>query len=122
MVQQTGYRRVGLLNDVYRRFEKLEERWKSKFKNHFKNYGIPNTVMPREHFNTEGRFGTGGSQSRNVQLFAFKAFQHRLYGVTVPFQGFETFVGLELITDKKTNKADQELLKRVAKKFGTYCD
>lgn len=122
MVQQTGHRRVGLLRDVHRQFEQLEDRWKRKFENHFKNYGIPNTRMPQEHFNSEGRFGTGGPQSKNIQLFAFKAFQHQIYGVTIPYEGFETFVGLKLITDKKTNKADQRLLKRVAEGFAPYCD
>jgi hypothetical protein len=122
MVQQTGSRRVGLLTEVHAQFEALEVRWKRKLERHFKHYGIPGTTMPKEHFNSEGRHPTGGPRSKEVHIYAFKAFQCRIYGVVVPIRGFPTFAGLELVNDKKKNRADQDLLRRVARRFGQYED
>jgi hypothetical protein len=121
MVQQTGYRWVGLMSDVNREFQRLDKRWRSKLERHFRNYGIQGTTMPQEQFKSEGRFPTGGPESQMLQVYAFKAFQHRIYGATISLEGRETFVGMELVT-KKQDKADQELLRRVAQRFRPYLD
>jgi hypothetical protein len=42
-------------------------------------------------------------------------YQCRIYGVTVQLKGVATFVGMEIVTDKKTDRADQSLLRRVAR-------
>jgi hypothetical protein len=120
MVQTSGHRHVGLLLNVHAEFQALEKRWKKKLEQHFQNYGIRDARLPKEHFNSEGRFPTGGQRSRDIQLVAFKAFQHRLYGTTVGIRGTETFIGLRLVTDKKTDRADQALLKRIAESFRDY--
>jgi len=122
MVQDTGCRHVGMLPHVHRDFERLDERWRKKLERHFRNYGIEGTSMPPEQFKSEGRHPTGGVRTRDIQLWAFKAFQTRLYGTVVGIRGVQTFAGLELITDKKQQTADQELLKRVAKDFAQYQD
>ena len=122
MIQDTGQRRVGMLPKAHEEFMACDERWRKKLERHFRNYGVPGTSMPHEHFNSEGRYPTGGPQSRNVQVCAFKAFQHRVYGVVMAVRSFETFVGLKVVEDKKRNRADQELLARVAKSFAPYVD
>lgn len=118
--QREGARHVAMLGEVNAEFKNLEVRWRKKLNKHFSNYGIPGTSMPKEHFNSEGRFPTGGKRSMDLQIYAFKAFQHRLYGPVVGINGIETFVGLKLIEDKKRNRADQDLLKRIAKSFAEY--
>ena len=120
IVQATGVRRVGLLRSVERQFRGLDQRWKKRLERHFRNYCTPNTTLPPEQFKSEGRFPTGGLRSKEVQVFAFKAFQHRLYGVVESVNGIPTFVGMELVEDKKTNRADQDLLRRVARNFAPY--
>ena len=122
MVQGTGSRRVGMLKNVHAEFERLETRWKGRLEQNFKNYGIPGTTMPKEQFNSEGRHPTGGPRSKDLQLYAFKAFQHRLYGPSISIDGVETFVGLWLVTDKKRNKANPKLLQSVARSFQPYLD
>jgi hypothetical protein len=117
MVQEDGVRWVGMLPDVHKDFLALtgtEERWRKKLQQHFRNFGLPGTTLPAEHFASEGRHPTGGPKSKDLQLSAFKAYQHRLYGTMFDLEGHQTFVGLQLITDKKKNKADQQLLKRIA--------
>lgn len=119
MVQASGAKHVGLLRRVNKEFENLEDQWLGRLKRHFRNFGLPG-AMPPEHFKVEGRFPTGGARSINLQICAFKAFQIRIYGPVIPIDGVATFAGLEMITDKKTDRADQELLRRVARKFEPY--
>ena len=121
MVQNTGCRRVGLLPAVEKAFRSrsVEERYRKRLERHFRNYGIPGTTMPQEHFKSEGRFPTGGKPSRNVHVFVFKAYQCRIYGVTVPLTGIETFVGMEIV-NKKEDDADQALLLRIARNSRPY--
>jgi len=119
MVQDQGCRRVGLIRDVFEEYQRLDSKWTGRLKRHFENFGRPGTTMPREHFNSEGRYPTGGKQSREVMIYAFKAFQCRIYGPMVPIKGFPTFVGFEFDM-KKTDRADQALLRRVARRFGQF--
>ncbi len=87
---------------------------------HFTNYGIPGITLPPEQFKSEGRYPTGGPQSKDVQVFVFKAFQCRIYGVTTTFQGVETFVGLEILTNKKTDRVSDAFLRGIARKSALY--
>jgi hypothetical protein len=122
MVQNAGCRRVGLLPAVEKVFRSrsVEERYRKRLERYFGNYGIPGTTMPQEHFKSEGRFPTGGKPSRDVHVFVFKAYQCRIYGVALPIKGVETFVGMEIVTDKKQDDADQGLLRRVARNSRPY--
>jgi hypothetical protein len=113
-VQKTGCRWVGLLPTVCRQFDDLETRWRARFTACFEKYGVRGAILSPESFRLEGRFPTGGPRSRIVPVYAFKAFQNRIYGVAVQIEGVGTFVGMELVTDKKSDKADQALLARVA--------
>lgn len=110
---------VSMLQRVHEEYEKILPEWKAKFDVAFKMFEI-GAALPRERFNSEGRHPTGGKGSVDVLIVAFKAHQHRLYGVVIENDGKKTFVGMELVTDKKKNKADQSLLKRIAKKYGDF--
>ena len=122
MVQKTGCRRVGLLPAVHKVFRELETRDKSRLERHFNNYGVPGTTLPPEHFKSQGRFPTGGRQSKNVQIFVFKSFQVRIYGVTIRVDGVEIFVGLDILTDKKKDRVEAAFLGRIAQKARSYLD
>ncbi|MEP0324565.1 hypothetical protein [Bauldia litoralis] len=55
--------------------------------------------------------GTGG----RVQLFEFKAYQWRVYGVMRHVDNIACFVGLGVDANKKKDKADPALMSRCAK-------
>lgn len=119
-VQNTGCRWVALLPDVAETFDGLETRWSARLQGYFNQYGIAGRILSDESFKVEGRFPTGGPRSRQVAVAVFKAYQCRIYGVEVPIRGTKTFVGMEIRTDKKRNKADQAQLRRVARNSSPF--
>ena len=114
MVQEKGYRWVGLLPNVSAAFEGLDPRWRGRFAAAFEKYGIRGAILSPEAFMLEGRYPTSGPRSREVAVYAFKAYQTRIYGVSVTLNGTGTFVGMALVTGKKKDKPDKKLLARVA--------
>lgn len=74
----------------------------------------PNDMKNTEQFKHEGKFPALGNPPRRVSVLVAKADQLRLYGGY--FAGREkTTIRFELLVKKKTNKANQNLLKRVAR-------
>lgn len=69
-----------------------------------------------QQFKSEGRFPTGGRKSKNVMVYVAKAFQLRVYGCWS--DGPPRQLKCPEATIKKTNRADQKLLKRVAQSLG----
>ncbi|MCY1642110.1 hypothetical protein [Methylorubrum sp. SL192] len=69
-----------------------------------------------EQFKREGSFpdGAGGA----VSIWVFKVWQWRLYGAFVTIEGAQCFVGVRVDPSKKRDRADQDLLKAVAKEIG----
>lgn len=65
---------------------------------------------------SEGRFHTGGADGKEVQIFAFKSRQVRVYGGQIP--STRRFVCSEIEPAKKQAAADQEKLKRAATNLG----
>ena len=121
MVQQTGHRHVGILPSAYADFMAAETRWRRLLERRFEHFGIRNTTLPKEHFRSEGFHSVGVAGVADVQVFAFKAKQHRLYGIITNHDGSELFVGV-CLQIKKTEKANQEVLRRTAKVYGSYLD
>ena len=70
--------------------------------------------LTEKQFKTEGRFTSGGG--RNILVYAAKSYQLRLYGWFQERSPRKFIVPEGVI--KKDNKADQNQLKRVAKKAG----
>lgn len=84
----------------------------------FSNYVDYFRRMGQDQFKKEGNFpdGHGGS----IAVWAFKAFQWRLYGGMGDVAGRRCFVGVAVDSDKKRDRADQELLKTAAKRLGEF--
>lgn len=75
-------------------------------------------VEPRldtEKFKPEGKFSDGSGKA--IQVFVFKVWQWRLYGVVIGLEGKKSFVGVSVDPNKKQDKANQEILKSVAKRI-----
>lgn len=53
-----------------------------------------------------------------MQVFAFKAWQWRLYGGLTTINKVRYFVGVVVDPSKKKDKADQAILKKAAKLLG----
>lgn len=68
----------------------------------------------------EGRFPIGGKRGTKLAVWVVKSYQLRVYG---GYWNKHPLVFLcPEVAIKKTNKADQELLRRVAKKVGEHHD
>ena len=65
----------------------------------------------------EGRHSSGSPNVADVQVLAFKADQYRCYGGYLHYGPVTCFVLVEADDAKQQNKADQAILKRVAKKL-----
>ena len=71
--------------------------------------GVDNPKM----FKPVGRFKDGAGKL--VQVFEFKAYQWRVYGVRRDYAGSRCFLGFCTDASKKQNKADRALLERCAR-------
>lgn len=72
-------------------------------------------ILDSEKYNSEGRHPTGRRAAPNqINVYAFKAWQLRLYGGTVGGK----FVVVEIDSAKKRDRANQARLQRAAKKLG----
>jgi hypothetical protein len=71
--------------------------------------GLDNPKMMKP----EGRRPNG--TGRQVQVFAIKAYQWRLYGVRCHHRGEPSFVGLCVDPSKKQNKANPKLIDKCAR-------
>lgn len=74
--------------------------------------------MIEEHFKSEGSFPNG--RGNNVQIYAFKPHQWRLYGTICSYQGHTAFLGVRVDPSKKADKADRAILSAAAKTLAHY--
>lgn len=86
----------------------------SKILEHLSDYGPAD--LKDTQYKAERRLPTGGKNSKNVMVNVCKSYQLRVYGCWEDGPPRQ-FMCTEAII-KKTNKADIELLKRVAQRFG----
>ncbi|MEE8630224.1 MULTISPECIES: hypothetical protein [Methylobacterium] len=90
---------------------------RTKLKKHFEEFVTNGPArLGEDHFRREGAFADGRGAS--VAIWVFKVWQWRLYGAILPIRGVQCFVGVKVDPSKKRNKADQDLLKAVAKEIG----
>lgn len=64
-----------------------------------------------DQFKPQGRRNAG---QVTVQIFEFKAFQFRIYGVVVNVDGKRAFIGTAADPSKKKNKADPSKIQKAA--------
>lgn len=65
----------------------------------------------------EGKYPTGQKSGTKVSIWAFKAWQVRVYGGVAKGN---VFVATEIDTSKKQDAADRELLESAAKKLAEF--
>ena len=68
-----------------------------------------------QKFKNEGNFPVG--KGCQVTVWAFKAWQWRLYGAILQVNGTRCFVGVNVDPNKKQDKADRKLLRDTAAKI-----
>lgn len=72
--------------------------------------------LTTKQFNSEGRHSSGDASGKKIAVFAIKSYQIRVYGGWV--KGDKLVFDCPETTIKKQQTADQDQLKRVAKKIG----
>jgi len=80
----------------------------------FAENGMEN--LTKQQMVIEGQFPAGGNPPRMITVYAVKSYQLRTYGAVIENNG-RRFLCVES-TLKKTQKADQAQLRRVARKIG----
>lgn len=75
--------------------------------------------LTKKQWNSEGRFSSG--KHKDVGLVAIKDYQLRLYGFVRSVNGKKSLILLG-VDVKKTDRANQKLLKRIAKRCGDYME
>lgn len=76
-------------------------------------------LQNKEQLRLEGRFPNGKKDGGRVAVWAVKSHQVRVYGGTVNIKGRAVFLCVEH-AQKKTDKADQKQLERVARVLGEF--
>lgn len=86
---------------------------------HLAQYGQED--FNKTQFRHEGKYATGNPGEAKKAVYAFKAYQLRVYGGYCRMNGETTFVCTHGVI-KKDDGADQALLRGVARKLGEYDD
>lgn len=93
----TGIREARTINRYFERFAAMGP----------EGLDNPKMMKPADRF----KDGTG----KQVQVFAMKAYEWRVYGVRRHHNGEPSFVGLCVDPDKKRDKADRALMEKCAR-------
>jgi hypothetical protein len=110
--------RVSLTKEVAAQFEKIDARERARCLKWMRLYAEDgHTLLDNEKLKNEGKFPVGDKAGSQVTVLAFKVWQVRVYGGVVDGNHF---IGTEIDTSKKTNKADMDALRRAAKKLASY--
>jgi hypothetical protein len=73
---------------------------------------IGHQALGEDKFKFEDSFADG--RGKQVQVYAFKSFQFRIYGGILTVAGKRCFVGVRFDPTKKSDKANQQLLRFAA--------
>ena len=121
--------RVYLSDEAMTEYNELQRRAKRNEQNSVKAWRQLQNYMMRfcdhghrkmleEHFKSEGSFPKG--RGTNVQVYAFKPYQWRLYGTVCSYEGYTSFLGVKVDPSKKRDKADRAILTAAANALGKY--
>ncbi|WP_266034450.1 hypothetical protein [Brucella intermedia] len=112
-----GHCRVLMTRQVLKQFKKTDARERARITKWMGFYAKEgHDLLDNEKLKHEGKFSSGMQNGTLVSIWAFKAWQIRLYGGHAPSGDF-------VITEfdiKKQDHADQEKLKQAAKKLANY--
>ncbi|WP_414831676.1 hypothetical protein [Afifella sp. YEN Y35] len=97
---------------LIRRRDEQGARQAATIKRYFERFadGGPDYLDNSQMLKRQGRVKDGAG--KQVTVFAFKAYQWRLYGVLQHYRGRPSFVGLCVDSQKKQNKADAKILSK----------
>lgn len=120
VVRDGAHRRVMLSNEVWTEYDaigKLKDRLpvtqRRSLDRLFERFcDVAAHNNNEQQFVKEGNFGPD-----DEAVWAFKAFQFRVYGASLRIDGKETFVGVKHDPSKKQNRANQVLLKASGKEL-----
>ncbi|WP_193184176.1 hypothetical protein [Nisaea sediminum] len=108
---------VWLTKQVSKNLEKASPKDRArclKYMGFFANDGLEYLHLDDTKFKKQGDFSNGKPDGKKIPVFAFKAYQLRIYGSFLPGGDF---VGTEIDTGKKQDQANKSKLKAAAKKF-----
>jgi hypothetical protein len=119
-VRDGPYASVRLEPEVYRAYmqlfesnDTLSKKRRKHLERYFQRYcEIGPQALGEDKFKFEDSFPDG--KGRQVHVYAFKSFQLRLYGGILTVAGKRCFVGVRVDPSKKSDKADQGLLRSAA--------
>ena len=111
--------KIYMTREVFETYDKLEAKWRARCEKNMEFYGRHGPQnLSKDKFRSEDRFHTGGRSGKEIMIYAFKAYQVRLYGGKIP--NVNCFICTEIDPAKKQDKADEDKLKRAARKLGRY--
>jgi hypothetical protein len=120
VVQDGPHAAVRLAPDVHAEYMQLFENTdhlSKKRRKHLQRYfhrycELGHQALGEDKFKFEDSFPD--EKGRQVPVYAFKSFQLRLYGGILTVDGKRCFVGVRVDSAKKSDKADQQLLRAAA--------
>lgn len=109
---------VAFLRPVAQAFASANPKGRRRVENSARIFGEEGPRgLHTEVYKHEGRFKTGEASGRQVAIAAFKGWQLRVYGSVQTIDEKPTFIGTEIDTSKKQNRANKAKLQRAALKF-----
>lgn len=110
---------VWMTPKVRKAFGKAEARFRARCEKLMKRFAARGPeVLIETQFKFQERLTTGGQKGAKVAIYAFKAYQLRVYGGYVP--GKVEFVCTEIEVTKKQDEADRKVLERSARHLGEF--
>ncbi|WP_141402124.1 hypothetical protein [Rhizobium subbaraonis] len=109
---------VYMTRAVAKRFEKVDVKARARCLQWMKRFADDgHEFLDETKLKHEGRHSTGDKSGTKVAVWAFKAWQLRIYGGLV---GEKTFICTEIDDSKKRDAADQSLFGAAARKLSDY--
>jgi hypothetical protein len=117
LVAQGDFCQIWMSNDALKTYLKAPARDRARAERIMETLCVegPENLTVKQ-FNSEGRHPSGDADGKKMAVFAIKSYQLRVYGGWVKF--VPRIFQCPEATIKKQNTADQDQLKRVAKKIG----
>lgn len=110
---------VALTKDVAKSFKNANAKARGRITRNMEIFAIEGRLgLPSGAIRHEGSFPMGGRKGGKCPILAFRGRQVRIYGSTATIEDRSVFIGTEIDLTKKSDAADQALLKRAAHKFG----
>ena len=108
---------ISLTPKVFKEFKKAKEDMRAAVLRTMRAYACNGQVMNKERYRKETTLTIQKKTRHSITVFAFKAFQLRVYGGDCQISGRRTWVGTGIDICKKKDKTAPERLKAAAEKL-----